>query len=200
VQGLPQEIDLSMGFMDTETEMPDREDRPLSFALSQSEQIKMLRKLLLYWDGQWFLKAVEAMGLEEAIALNARVRASFGRIEMRTLLRALDRRQAEDLAEALQMLELYGATFMGGALRASFVAIDEHQAEIIVRRCAAYEGAKRARLPRQDQSCVACKGLWNAWLETLLPGSQADVRYSMVQGEGDAYCHFLVSVRQGPEP
>ena len=52
------------------------------YNLSGDQQARMLRRLMLYWDGQWFLKAVEAFGLEEAIALNARVRASFGRIEM----------------------------------------------------------------------------------------------------------------------
>ena len=32
--------------------------------LSDADQVKMLRKLLLYWDGQWFLNAVDAYGLE----------------------------------------------------------------------------------------------------------------------------------------
>jgi hypothetical protein len=166
------------------------------YHLSDAERVKLLRKLMLYWDGQWFLKTVETYGLEAAIALNARVRASFGRIEMRSLLKLLSKSQADDLADAVRLLDTYGEAFMGGTLRAEFVALDSRQAEIVVRRCAAYEGAKRAGLPRQDQACVACENLWNAWLETLLPGHEIEVQYPLRQGKGDAYCQFLICVRQ----
>jgi hypothetical protein len=152
----------------------------------------MLRKLILYWDGQWFLKAAEAFGLEEAIALNARVRASFGRIEMRSLLKAVGKPHADDLPDAMHLLETYAEAFMGPALRAEFTTVSAHQAEVIVRRCAAYEGAKRAGLPRVDQACVACEGLWDVWLETLLPDSEVEVEVAMRQGLGDDRCRFVI--------
>ncbi|RPI49646.1 MAG: hypothetical protein EHM56_12060, partial [Chloroflexi bacterium] len=66
--------------------IPNNEET--SYRLSPEDQVHMLRRLMLYWDGQWFLKAVDAFGLDAAVALNARVRASFGRIEMRLLLKA----------------------------------------------------------------------------------------------------------------
>ena len=170
------------------------------YSLSEADQVKMLRKLILYWDGQWFLKAVEMFGLDAAVDLNARVRASFGRIEMRTLLKALRKRRADDLADAMRLLDTYGQALMGGRLRAEFGAVDDSQAEVIVRRCAAYEGAKRANLPRVDQACVTCEVLWNAWLETLLPGARVDVQYPMRQGMGDPYCQFMISLKAGPDP
>jgi len=154
----------------------------------------MLRKLMLFWDGQWFLKTADAFGLEAAVEINAHVRASFGRIEMRELLKAAGKRQADDLADAMRLLETYAQAFMGGTLRAEFTAVSEDHAEVTVRRCAAYEGAKRAALPRVDQACVACEGVWNAWLETLLPGVDVRVRYPLRQGKGDAICRFLIDV------
>jgi hypothetical protein len=169
------------------------------YALSDAEQTTVLRKLLLYWDGQWFLKTVEAYGLDEAIELNARVRASFGRIEMRTLLKATGKSQAGDLPDAMRLLETYAEIFMGTALRAQFVSIADDQAEVIVRRCAAYEGAKRAALPRQDQACIACETLWNVWLETLLPGTEVGVEYPMRQGKGDLICRFILHTRRFPK-
>ncbi len=162
--------------------------------LSATDQVQMLRKLLLYWDGQWFLKVAEAFGLEAAIGLNARVRASFGRIEMRTLLKTVGKSRADDLPDAMRLLQTYAAAFMGEALRAEFTLLDANQAEVIVRRCAAYEGAKRAALPRADQACVACETLWNAWLEILLPDSKVEVQYPLRQGKGDPYCHFAIRV------
>ena len=41
------------------------------YPLSDADKVKMLRKLALFWDGQWFLRSAEMFGLEEAIALNA---------------------------------------------------------------------------------------------------------------------------------
>jgi hypothetical protein len=164
------------------------------YPLSEGQQVQMLRKLMLYWDGQWFLKAAEAFGLEPAIDLNARVRASFGRIEMRLVLKAVGKPRADDLADALRLLQTYAQTFMGSALRSEFVLLDPRQAEITVQRCAAYEGAKRAALPRQDQACVACETLWNAWLEVLLPGAGIEVHYPQRQGRGDPVCRFVIEL------
>jgi len=133
-------------------------------------------------------------GLEEAVEVNARVRASFGRIEMRELLKALGKRQADDLHDAMHLLETYAQAFMGGTLRAEFTPIGEAHAEVTVRRCAAYEGAKRAGLSRVDQACVACETVWDAWLETLLPGAGVRVRYPLRQGKGDPICQFLIDL------
>ncbi len=166
------------------------------YPLSDADQVQMLRKLMLYWDGQWFLKAVEAFGLEAAIGLNARVRTSFGRIEMRTLLKVVGKSRADNLPDAMRLLRTYTAAFMGEALRAEFATVEADRAEVIVRRCAAYEGAKRAALPRTDQACVACETVWNAWLETLLPGVPVEVHYPLRQGKGDPYCRFLIRAGQ----
>jgi hypothetical protein len=168
-----------------------------AYHLSPDEQTQMLRKLMLYWDGQWFLKVVETFGLDAAIDLNARVRTSFGRIEMRTLLKTVGKSRADDLADALHLLETYADTFMGNRLRAEFAALSDHRAEVIVRRCAAYEGAKRAGLPRADQACVACETLWDAWLEALLPEVPVEIAYPMRQGKGDPHCHFTIRVLSG---
>ena len=37
------------------------------YPLSDQTKVRMLRKLALYWDGQWFLQAVGMFGLESAI-------------------------------------------------------------------------------------------------------------------------------------
>ncbi len=172
--------------------MPDQPDG--DYPLSESQQVQMLRKLLLYWDGQWFLKTVEAFGLEAAIDLNAQVRTAFGRIEMRLLLKAVGKSQADDLADAMRLLQTYAQTFMGSALRSEFAILAPGHAEITVQRCAAYEGARRAALPRHDQACVACETLWNAWLEVLLPGLEVQVHYPQRQGKGDPVCWFLITL------
>ena len=166
---------------------------PDPYPLSEEVKVDMLRKLALFWDGQWFLKTVDEFGLEAAIRLNARVRASFGRIEMRTLLRALGKRRADDLTDAIRLIAIYAEVLMGGAFRADFQMTSPTQADVRIYRCAAYEGAKMARLERVDQACVACETLWDAWFEILLPDTPVTVRYPKQQGKGDPHCHFIIN-------
>jgi hypothetical protein len=177
--------------------MSQDDSRSGPYTLSDAKKVQMLGRLMLYWDGQWFLKTVETFGLEAAIDLNARVRASFGQIEMRLLLKALGKSQADDLADAMRLLETYAEAFMGRRLSAEFVEMGEDHAEAIIRRCAAYEGAKRAALPRTDQACVACESLWNVWLEALLPGVEVKIQYPMRMGKGDLLCRFIIETKAG---
>jgi hypothetical protein len=161
------------------------------YPLSDAEKVKMLRKLALFWDGQWFLHSVEMFGLEEAIALNAAVRTAFGRIEMRTMLKALGKKEADDLADAVRMIATHSDLLLGPGIRADY-EVGERRAQVVVRRCAAYEGAKRANLPRQDQACVTCETLWDAWFKVLLPSTEIRVQYPQRQGMGDAVCEFVM--------
>ncbi|MFB0537939.1 MAG: hypothetical protein ACETWR_23505 [Anaerolineae bacterium] len=172
---------------------------PALYPLSDEVKVDMLRKMALFWDGQWFLKTVDEFGLEAAIRLNAKVRTAFGRIEMRILLRALGKRRADDLADAIRLVATYGQVLMGGILRADFRTVTPTRAEVLIHRCAAYEGAKMARLDRVDQACVACETLWDAWFEVLLPDTPVTVRYPMRQGEGDPHCHFIITLSSDPE-
>ena len=171
---------------------------PDLYRLSDEVKVDILRKLVFFWDGQWFLKTVDEFGLEAAIRLNARVRTAFGRIEMRTLLRALGKRRADDLDDAICLIATYGEVLMGGFLRADFQVVIPTQAEVLIYRCAAYEGAKMARLERVDQACVACETLWVAWFEVLLPNTPVTVRYPLRQGKGDPHCHFIITLPPGP--
>lgn len=163
------------------------------YELSEKTKVNMLRKLALYWDGQWFLKTVDEFGLEAGIKMNARVRAAFGRIEMRTLLKAVKKKRADDLMDAMRLIETYSEVFMGNRLRAEFSTLAADRAEVLIYRCAAYEGAKLAGLERVDQACVACETLWKAWVETLLPDVPIEVQYPMRQGKGDAHCRFIIT-------
>ena len=72
--------------------------------LDPDEAAALLGKLMLAWDGQWFLKVAESCGLDKAVELNARVRASFGRIEVREYFKALGISSARSVREAVELL------------------------------------------------------------------------------------------------
>jgi hypothetical protein len=161
------------------------------YPIPDEKKVKMLRKLALYWDGQWFLNAVEKFSLEEAIELNAIVRTAFGRIEMRTMLRAAGKKQADDLPDALRMIATHTDLLLGPGVKADYQMGDAN-ARVLVRRCAVFEGAKKANLPRHDQACVTCETLWDAWFKVLLPEVQITVQYPQRQGKGDPICEFII--------
>ncbi len=156
-------------------------------------QVEMLGRLMLAWDGQWFLKVVERFGLEAGIETNARVRAAFGRIEMRETLRALGRRQAESLADAGAILVAYMRAFMGRRMQAE-MTVHEDRMEVTVHKCAAYQGARLAGLARVDQACVACEALWPAYMAALLPDTPVAVELPRRQGWGDETCLIIVTI------
>ena len=161
------------------------------YPIPDSDKVKMLRKLAMFWDGQWFLASVDKFDLESAIELNATVRSAFGRIEMRTMLKAAGKREADDLADAVRMVATHADLLLGRTVRADY-QVEDGGARIVVRRCAAFEGAKRANLPRHDQACVTCETLWETWLQALLPEARITVRYPQRQGKGDPICEFIV--------
>jgi len=152
--------------------------------------LRLLGRLMLAWDGQWFLKVVETCGMEKAVELNARVRTSFGRIEMREFLRAKGREGAESLEEALALMRAYQRLFLGDGIGAAF-QVEGQTVEVAVDRCLPQEGSRKAGV-RPDTPCVACETVWATWLSALLPGSRWSTEIPASMGRGAARCRILV--------
>jgi len=153
---------------------------------------RLLALLAMAWDGQWFLKVYDEYGWEAAVRLNARVRAAFGRIEMRRMLRALGKPVADGLEDAAQIIHLYFREVLAAGFDAEIAVNDDHRVEIFVTRCAALSGSRRANLERHDQSCIACQGLWEAYFEVLLPDTPVEVSIEEKMGCGAPRCHVRV--------
>ena len=169
------------------------------YALEPQARGQLMAALALAWDGQWFLKVKDRFGYQAAAELNARVRASFGRLEMRFTLRALGKESAEDLEDALEVWRAYVDAFDAG--RGAFAgtqAVQGSTLRVSVTRCAAWEGAKRAGLEGTTQACVACETLWKAWFGALLPGREVSQQVLARMGFGDPACRFTVG--DAPKP
>ena len=161
------------------------------YPLETTDLVRALPGLLLAWDGQGFLKVYDEFDWGTAARLNARVRAAFGRIEMRTMLGVLGKRYADDLPDAVRVLRTYiHSVFAAGFVSDFHVVGDRLDAFVSV--CAACEGARRAGLERTDQACVACETLWIAWFKTLLPNRQITFDIQGRMGYGDQRCHFVL--------
>ncbi|MHB8757203.1 MAG: hypothetical protein ACYC6V_04230 [Bacillota bacterium] len=156
----------------------------------------LMGSLALAWDGQWFLKTVEEFGLEAAMRLNGRVRVSFGKIEMRETLRALGKKSADDLADALRIIMTYSRIMLSGRLDATVEPRpDGSGVDITVQRCFVAENARRANLERFDQACLSCPELWRTWVAVLLPEADVSVESPAQLGRGDGRCELGITVK-----
>ncbi len=155
---------------------------------------QVMAGLALAWDGQWFLKVHDKFGWDAAAELNIRTRNAFGRIEMRSTLQALGKRKADDLSDALEIWQAYFRMF--GADRGIFAgdyAIDGETLTVTVHKCAAWEGAKRAKLGKNVQACLTCEKLWQTWFGTLLPDHDVSQKVTARMGFGDPQCRFRIA-------
>ncbi len=163
-----------------------------NFDIPCEDTIKMLSKLLLAWDGQWFLKTVQEIGLEKAVEQNARVRTSFAKIEMREMLKVLGLKKARDIHHAVAIIQEYSKLFGGNRIQADWDLHGETGATIRVHRCPALEGAQKAGLARVDQPCVACERLWPTWFSVLLPEKEWTCTIPESMGRGAKQCRIEI--------
>jgi hypothetical protein len=164
-----------------------------SYEISSELRAQVMAGLALAWDGQWFLKVNDKYGWDAAAELNIRTRIAFGRIEMRSTLLALGKSKAANLPDALEVWQAYFRMF--GADRGVFAGdyvIEGETLTVTVHKCAAWEGAKRAKLEKDVQACLTCDNLWKAWFGTLLPDHDVKQDVLARMGFGDPQCRFLV--------
>ena len=170
----------------------NRWGRPVvEYTIAPEARARMLALLAMAWDGQWFLKVYDEYGWDAAARLNARVRAAFGRIEMRRMLRALGKQAAADFEDAVRIIMAYFRNVLAAGFDAELTC-DQDRAEITVSRCAAYAGSSRAGLERHDQACVACRGLWQAYFEVLLPDTPVGIELKEQMGCGAPRCRIAI--------
>ncbi len=166
--------------------------------ISPEVKARMMALLAMAWDGQWFLKVYEEFDWETAARLNARVRAAFGRIEMRRMLRALGKPAADDVADGVRIILTYFQEVLAAGFDADFT-VEGGQAQVTVTRCAALLGCQRAGLERHDQACIACRGLWQVYFEVLLPDRAIRTRVREMMGHGANRCHILIDTGRRDE-
>ena len=107
------------------------------------------------------------------------------------MLRALDKRYADDVSDAVRILRTYISEVFAARFEGDF-RVSGDRLDAYVTKCAAWEGARRAALERADQACIACEELWIAWLKTLLTNwrVQFDIHWRI--GYGDPRPHLVL--------
>ena len=172
--------------------MKNRGDVP-SYSIPLKARAPLMVQLALAWDGQWFLKVYDKFGWDAASEINARVRSSWSKMEMKAALRALGKREADDLADALAVWRAYFEIFNFAS--DAFVGeqfIENDTIYVSVTKCANMEGVKRAKLEHTHHPCIACANAWEAWFKTLLPNHEVTEEIVERMGYGASKCQYLI--------
>jgi hypothetical protein len=140
-----------------------------SYSIPLEARAPLMAQLAMAWDGQWFLKVYDKFGWDVASEINARVRTSWSKMEMRAALRVLGKREADNLADALAVWQAYMEVFV--------FASDAWVGEQII------EG---------DTIHVACANAWEAWFKTLLPNHEVTEEIVEQMGYGDSQCRYRI--------
>jgi len=157
------------------------------YILDSSNKTRMLQRLTLAWDGQWFMKTSEKFGTTEAITLNQTVGKSVQRIVARMSLKEWKLDKAVDFEDAGRMIRGM-LDWSQGHFWKTNLEIAKGSINIEVLRCPLYEGAKQANLERIDQACLNCEDVWSIWLDTLLPGQKVSVTHLSRMSEDSNNC------------
>ena len=172
--------------------MGNHRDAP-SYSIPLEARAPLMAQLALAWDGQWFLKVYDKFGWDIASEINARVRTSWSKMEMRAALRALGKREADDLADALAVWQAYMEVFIFAS--DAFVGeqiIEGDTIHATATKCASLEGAKRAKLEHAHHACIACAIAWEAWFTTLLPNHEVTEEIVERMGYGASKCQYRI--------
>ncbi len=165
----------------------------LSYSIPLEARAPLMAQLALAWDGQWFLKVYDKFGWDVASEINARVRSSWSKMEMRAALRALGKREADDLADALAVWQAYFEIF--NFAKDAFVGeqvIEDDTIHVTTTKCISLVGAKRAKLVHAHHACIACANAWEAWFTTLLPNHEVSEEIVERMGYGASQCRFRI--------
>jgi len=157
------------------------------YLLDSSSKVRMLQKLALAWDGQWFLKTSEKCGIDEAVALNQKVARACQRLVARMSLEAWKVEKAADFEDAGRMVRALLEWSLGSLWKTDFkIAKDSIRIEVYL--CPVFEGAKQANLERTDQACLNCAEAWSVWFDAFLSGQEVKVAHLSKMSEGSRSC------------
>jgi hypothetical protein len=155
--------------------------------LSDAERARLLLDCWWSHDGQWFLRAAAAHGLEAAMALNEDAIESTGRIEMRRLHAALGAPQVRGAADLLPLVleaqELVGIPAEG--------EMDGDDAFLVrVEGCRVWDMTEAAGLEAAAPGCRGSLRRRLGWATVFFPAQR--VAWTRVAGrpDGDPRCAY----------
>lgn len=159
----------------------------MSPALSDAERAKILLDCWWSHDGQWFLKARAAHGMDAAMALNEDAIESMGRIEMRRLHAAFGAPEVHDAADLLPLV-LEAHALVGIPADGE---MDGPDAFVVrVEGCRVWAMTEVAGLEALAPGCRGSLRRRRGWATVFFPAERVHWERVMGRPDGDPRCAY----------
>ena len=163
--------------------------------LTDAQRAQLLLDCWWSHDGQWFLKARAALGVEMAMELNETTIESMGRVEMRRLHMALG---APPVLEAADLMPLVveAHTLVGIPAEGEMDGADAFL--VRVEACRVWEMTTAAGLEDLAPGCRGSLRRRHGWATAFFAAERVEWTRVLGRPDGDPRCAYRFRLLEGP--
>ena len=164
------------------------------YKLSLDTQKFILQTSWAQHDGQWYLKSISEIGIDEANILNQKVIYSMGKIEARHVLNALNIQKGtiNTIPEIFKILNTMMEVIIPKIMKFEFIVLSDKEGLGIVKRCFIWKMVQKAK-GESTYKC-ACNFRHRGWLEAI--GINGEIIALKRISEGDEFCKFKFIIKE----
>lgn len=159
---------------------------------SPSDREVMLRENWWSHDGQWFLKAVDTVGLETAMEINEEAIESMGRIEMRRIHEEMG---APEVTSAADLLPLTVAAHEMVGIPAEGEMDGDDSFILAIESCLVWEMTEAASLTTSAPGCRGSLRRRLGWATAFFDARRVVWTREAGRPDGDPRCRYRFRLR-----
>lgn len=159
--------------------------------LTAKQKEKVLRDIWIAHDGRWFLKTAERLGFDIATQLNLAVTKSFGKTEIKSLLKEIGKPEIINIDELKGFFLVASDLYCPFEHKFEYSIIDKNNLSVKILQCYVHKNVSLAGTTEIHQ--CAGKQRFISWLEALeLIGT---VSNSCNTNSCNGKCEFVFTIK-----
>lgn len=159
--------------------------------LSSSQKEKILRDIWIAHDGRWFLKSAEKLGFDVATQLNLTVTRSFGKTEIKQLLKEIGKIEIKSIEDLKGFLVLASDLYCPIDHKYEYSIIHQNSLSVKILQCYVYKNVSLAGTTDIHQ--CAGKQRFISWLEAL--DLKGNVLNSKNTNNCNGTCEYIFNIQ-----
>ncbi len=162
----------------------------LSIAVTDKQKTEILRDIWIAHDGRWFIKTAAGKGFDVATELNLAVQESFGKIEMRRLLKEFGGAKVKNITDLHRFLVTASEVYCPVEHKYEYKVIDENTLSLKILQCYVHINVSMAG-NAEIHTCAA-KTRFEAWLKGL--GLKGKIMNTAKTATCGGACEFIFKI------
>lgn len=161
-----------------------------SNTVTEKQKAEILRDIWIAHDGRWFIKTAAAKGFDVATELNLAVQESFGKTEMKRLLKEFGDAKIQNIKDLHRFLMIASEVYCPAAHKYEYKVIAEDKISLRILQCYVRINVRKAG-NTQSHTCAA-RTRFEAWLKGL--GLDGEIFSAAKIATCGGSCEFLFKI------